>query len=308
MHLPTSDSNSFRMDGKVVVVTGGASGIGRAIAERFAKSGASVRVLDIDEHAAAVVASQMVGNDDDAKAYVCDVTQRESVRVAFQEMFQEGRVQILINNAGASHVGNLEGTTESDFDKIFSINVKGMYNCMQACVPHMKANGGGVIVNMASIAATAGLADRFAYSMSKGAVLSMTLSVARDYLPHKIRCNCISPARVHTSFVDGYLKKNYPGREKEMFQKLSEMQPIGRMADPEEVAAPAPIIRSTAGFSISTDEQAETCVSVENENRCAPALLAIQRRPPFLDHGRDVPPQARFHARKSRRRPQSQQR
>ena len=236
MHLPTSDSNSFRMDGKVVVVTGGASGIGRAIAERFAKSGASVRVLDIDEHAAAAVASRMVGNGDDAKAYVCDVTQRESVRVAFQEMFQEGRVQILINNAGVSHVGNLEGTTESDFDKIFSINVKGMYNCMQACVPHMKANGGGVILNMASIAGTSGLADRFAYSMSKGAVVAMTYSVAKDYLVHNIRCNCISPARVHTPFVDGFLRRNYPGKEREMFEKLEKAQPIGRMARPEEVA------------------------------------------------------------------------
>src|ERR1700758_532350 len=237
MHLPTSDSNSFRMDGKVVVVTGGASGIGRAIAERFAKSGASVRVLDIDEHAAAVVASQMVGNDDDAKAYVCDVTQRESVRVAFQEMFQEGRVQILINNAGASHVGNLEGTTESDFDKIFSINVKGMYNCMHASVAHMKANGGGVILNMASIAGTSGLADRFAYSMTKGAVVAMTYSVAKDYLAHNIRCNCISPARVHTPFVDGFLRRNYPGKEQEMFEKLEKSQPIGRMARPAEIAA-----------------------------------------------------------------------
>jgi NAD(P)-dependent dehydrogenase (short-subunit alcohol dehydrogenase family) len=234
--LPTGHSNSFRMDNKVAVVTGGASGIGRAIAERFAKSGANIRVLDIDEHAASAVASQMVGNGDDAKAYVCDVTQRESVIATFHKMFQEERVQILINNAGISHVGNLEETTESDFDKILSINVKGMYNCMQACVPHMKANGGGVILNMASIAATSGLADRFAYSMSKGAVVAMTYSVAKDYLAHNIRCNCISPARVHTPFVDGYLRRNYPGKEQEMFGKLAKAQPIGRMAEPEEVA------------------------------------------------------------------------
>ena len=97
------------------------------------------------------------------------------------------------------------------------MNVKGVYNCMYACVGHMKENGGGIILNMASIAATAGIADRFGYSATKGAVVAMTLSVAKDYLAHNIRCNCISPARVHTPFVDGYLRKNYPGREQEMF-------------------------------------------------------------------------------------------
>jgi NAD(P)-dependent dehydrogenase (short-subunit alcohol dehydrogenase family) len=108
---------------------------------------------------------------------------------------------------------------------------------MQACVGHMKAKGGGVILNLASIAASAGLADRFAYSTSKGAVVAMTYSVARDYLSANIRCNCISPARVHTPFVDNYLRKTYPGREQEMFEKLSQAQPIGRMAEPEEVAS-----------------------------------------------------------------------
>jgi 2-keto-3-deoxy-L-fuconate dehydrogenase len=131
----------------------------------------------------------------------------------------------------------VESTTEADFDRIFQVNVKGFYNCMQACVGHMKAHGGGVILNMASIAGSAALSDRFAYSMSKGAVIAMTYSVAKDYLSHNIRCNCISPARVHTPFVDGYLKKNYPGREKEMFEKLSQAQPIGRMGEPDEVAS-----------------------------------------------------------------------
>ena len=236
MHSLTGDSNSFRLDGKVAVVTGGASGIGRAIAERFSRSGASVRVLDLDEGMASAVAHEIAGNGWDAKAYACDVTHQESVTAAFQKIFQQQRVQILINNAGISHVGNLEGTTATDFDRIFSVNVKGMYHCMQACVPHMKTNGGGVILNMASIAATSGLADRFAYSMSKGAVVAMTYSVAKDYLAHNIRCNCISPARVHTPFVDGYLRRNYPGKEREMFEKLEKAQPIGRMGKPEEVA------------------------------------------------------------------------
>jgi NAD(P)-dependent dehydrogenase (short-subunit alcohol dehydrogenase family) len=219
------------------VVTGGASGIGRAVAQRFASSGACVCVLDIDENAAATVASEIVAGGGNAKAFGCDVAQPESVRAAFHKVLQEGRVQILVNNAGISHVGDLEGTTEPDFDRIFYVNVKGMYNCMQAAVPHMKANGGGIVLNMASIAGTSGLADRFAYSMSKGAVVAMTYSVAKDYLAYNIRCNCISPARVHTPFVDGFLRRNYPGKEREMFEKLEKSQPIGRMAKPEEIAS-----------------------------------------------------------------------
>ena len=193
-------------------------------------------MLDIDENAAATVASEILAAGGNANAYGCDVAQPESVRAAFHKVLQKGRVEILFNNAGISHVGNLEGTTEPDFDRIFCVNVKGMYNCMQAAVPHMKANGGGIVLNMASIAGTSGLADRFAYSMSKGAVVAMTYSVAKDYLAYNIRCNCISPARVHTPFVDGFLRRNYPGKEREMFEKLEKAQPIGRMAKPEEVA------------------------------------------------------------------------
>jgi 2-keto-3-deoxy-L-fuconate dehydrogenase len=231
------NSHSFRLDGKLAVVTGGASGIGRAVAQRFASSGACVRVLDIDEDAAKTVASEIASSGGNAKAYGCDVSQHDSVKTAFNNVFQEGRVHILMNNAGISHVGNLEATPGADFDRVFSVNVKGMYNCMHASVAHMKANGGGIILNMASIAGTSGLADRFAYSMSKGAVVAMTYSVARDYLAHNIRCNCISPARVHTPFVDGFLHRNYPGREQEMFEKLEKSQPIGRMAQPEEIAS-----------------------------------------------------------------------
>src|SRR6202011_4771238 len=142
------------------------------------------------------------------------------------------RVHILVNNAGVSHIGTVESTTEHDFDRVFLVNVKGYFNCISAVIGRMKSAGGGVILNMASIAGSSGLPDRFAYSTSKGAVIAMTYSVARDYLHHKIRCNCISPARVHTPFVDGYLQKNYPGREQEMFEKLSRAQPIGRMGEP----------------------------------------------------------------------------
>lgn len=165
------------------------------------------------------------------------MTNQVSVIATFEKLFLEDRVHILVNNAGISHVGTVESTTPADFDRVFSVNVKGFYNCLRAVVAHMRDNGGGVILNMASIAGWAGLADRFAYSMSKGAVIAMTYSVARDYLAHNIRCNCISPARVHTPFVDDYLRKNYPGREKEMFEQLANAQPIGRMAEPAEVAS-----------------------------------------------------------------------
>jgi 2-keto-3-deoxy-L-fuconate dehydrogenase len=236
------------------VVTGGASGIGRAVAQRFANCGACVRLLDIDESTAKTVASEIVSRGGNAKAYRCDVSQHASVKATLNEVFQEGRAHILVNNAGISHVGNLEGTRELDFDKIFSVNVKGMYNCMHACVAHMKANGGGIILNMASIAGTSGLADRFAYSMSKGAVVAMTYSVAKDYIDFNIRCNCISPARVHTPFVDGFLHRNYPGKEQEMFEKLEKSQPIGRMADPEEIAALALFLCSEeASFITGSD-------------------------------------------------------
>jgi NAD(P)-dependent dehydrogenase (short-subunit alcohol dehydrogenase family) len=147
------------------------------------------------------------------------------------------RIDVLINNAGIAHIGTLESTSESDFERIFQVNVKGAYNMMKQVIGPMKEQGGGVILNMASIAASVGIPDRFAYSMSKGAVLTMTLSVARDYVRHNIRCNCVSPARVHTPFVDGFLKANYPGQEQVMFEKLSKTQPIGRMGKPQEVAA-----------------------------------------------------------------------
>jgi len=228
---------SFRLDGKVAVVTGGASGIGAAIVQRFAKSGACVRILDIDHKQAQAVALDVVGGGGNASAFQCDVANASDVKKVFEQLFRKERIQILVNNAGISHVGRLETTTESDFDRIFQVNVKGFYNCMQASIGQMKATGGGVILNMASIAGSSGLEDRFAYSMSKGAIIAMTYSVAKDYLQYKIRCNCISPARVHTPFVDSYLRRNYPGKEKDMFAKLAAAQPIGRMGAPEEVAA-----------------------------------------------------------------------
>jgi len=235
----------------MAIVTGAATGIGRAIAQKFAANGASVCLLDISRTQAETVAVEIARAGGTASAYECDVSDRVSVESTFDTILQQVRVHILVNNAGVSHIGTVESTTEHDFDRVLRVNVKGYFNCINAVIGRMKSAGGGVILNMASVAGSAGLADRFAYSTSKGAAIAMTYSVARDYIGDNIRCNCISPARVHTTFVDGYLKKNYPGREQEMFEELAKTQPIGRMGEPEEVASLALFLCSDAASFIT---------------------------------------------------------
>lgn len=226
----------FSLKGKSAIVTGGASGIGKSIARRFTEQGAHVYILEDNREKGEETLEELSANNGKATLYQCDVSRQAQVKEVVDQIAKEGPIDILVNNAGIAHVGNVENTTEADMDRIYQVNVKGVYNCIYAVIPYMKQQHHGCIINMASIASVVGIADRFAYSMSKGAALTMTYSVAKDYLEYGIRCNSISPARVHTPFVDGFIAKNYPGKETEMFEKLSKSQPIGRMGKTEEVA------------------------------------------------------------------------
>jgi NAD(P)-dependent dehydrogenase (short-subunit alcohol dehydrogenase family) len=244
----------FRLDDRKIIITGAGSGIGKSIALLFARRGGDLCLLDVDEAGGKEVTDAIREEGGKARFYCCNVADQAVVKRTIEEVAgPEGRIQVLVNNAGIAHVGNAENTDEKDFVRIFDVNVRGFYNCIHEVIPYMKA-GGGVILNMASVAATVGIADRFAYSASKGAVIGMTVSVAKDYVKEGIRCNSISPGRVHTPFVDGFIAKNYPGREKEMFEKLSKTQPIGRMAKPDEIAFLALYLCSDeASFITGTD-------------------------------------------------------
>lgn len=241
----------FSLQNKKAVVTGGGSGIGKAISALFAKQGAEVHIIELTDESAQAAVAEIRATGGKVFSHACNVANQQEVLATFEKI---GSINILVNNAGIAHVGNVETTPEADFDRIMNVNVKGVYNCLHAAIPQLRQSAGGVIVNMASIAAWVGIPDRFAYSTAKGAVMAMTLSVAKDYMAENIRCNSISPARVHTPFVDGFIFKNYPGKEAEMFDKLSKSQPIGRMGKPDEVAALALFLCSDeAGFITGCD-------------------------------------------------------
>ena len=215
----------FDLSGKKAVVTGGSNGIGKAISNTLKSQGAEVFILDLNENQSHKKAG--------IQTIITDISQWSQINSSLTSI--PNTVDILINNAGIGFVGNLEQTEEADFDRLYQVNVKGVFNCVKAILPRMKKKG-GVIINMASIVSHVAVKERLGYTMTKGAVFAMTNAIAKDYLSYGIRCNSISPARVHTPFVDDYLKKNYLGKEREMFEKLSKTQPIGRMAEPQEVA------------------------------------------------------------------------
>ena len=228
--------NKFSLQNKTALITGGGSGIGEAIAQTFANQDAKVFIIDQNLDAANKTVEKINKKGLSAKAYKCDVSNNKNVSNVINEISKTSTIDILINNAGIAHVGNIEACEEKDLDHLYEINIKGVYNCTRAIIPFMVKNKNGCIINLTSIASSVGIKDRFAYSMSKGAVLTMTYSIASDYINDNIRCNCISPARVHTPFVDGFIRKNYPGQEKKMFENLSKTQPIGRMGTPQEIA------------------------------------------------------------------------
>ena len=242
------------------IVTGGGSGIGQAIAISLAQQGHKVIIADLDLAAAkqtqdlinahipstkapskkvanAETTSKQTAKVNRAITVALNVADGEQVSQVFSEIAKEHGIDILINNAGIGAVGTIEETSEAELDKLYNVNVKGIYHCSLAAIAAMKKQQSGIIINMASVASSVGIADRFAYSMTKGAVLTMTYSIAKDYLSDNIRCNCVSPGRVHTPFVDAFLEKNYPDTKAEMFDKLSKTQPIGRMGSPDEVAS-----------------------------------------------------------------------
>ena len=215
----------FDLSKKKAVVTGGSNGIGKAIANTLKNQGAEVFILDLNENQSHKKAG--------IQTIITDITKWSQINSSLTSI--PNTVDILINNAGIGFVGNIEQTEEADFDRLYQVNVKGVFNCVKAILPRMKKKG-GVIINMASIVSHIAVKERLGYAMTKGAVFAMTNAIAKDYLSYGIRCNSVSPARVHTPFVDDYLKKNYLGKEKEMFERLSKTQPIGRMAEPQEVA------------------------------------------------------------------------
>lgn len=241
----------FTLTNKIAVITGAGSGIGQAIARLFAQQGATVHLPELQAATATQTLQEIEAAGYKGNAYSCDITDALQVEAVMQAI---GAFDILVNCAGIAHVGTATTTTAQDFDRVYQVNVKGTYHCLHYGIPLMQQRGGGVILNVASIAALTGIPDRFAYSMSKGAIHAISMSVARDYLSHNIRCNSISPARVHTPFVDGFIAKNYPGREEEMFQKLAASQPMGRMGHVTEIAQLALYLCSDAASFISGND------------------------------------------------------
>lgn len=218
----------FRLDGKVALVTGGASGIGAATCRELARAGATVIVADLNLPAAEALAKELPG----ARSVQLDVTSAASIaRIAVEIE----KLDILVNNAGIGLVGDIAATAEEDFDRVMRVNAYSMFLVTKAMLPKLLETRGS-IVNIGSIAGQVGVKQRFAYCASKGAVIAMTRQLAVDY-PQQLRVNCIAPGTVQSPFVEGYLEKYHAHEKEQMREQLRQRQPIGRLGTSEEVAS-----------------------------------------------------------------------
>jgi NAD(P)-dependent dehydrogenase (short-subunit alcohol dehydrogenase family) len=227
----------FRLDGKVAMVTGAASGIGEQIARLYARQGAAVVIGDRDEQGSRRVAEAIAGEGGRAVVQQLDVTNAQSAEEAVRAAIGAfGGLHILVNNAGVGYVGDVLETDEGEYDKLMAVNVKGVFLCSRAALRHMVEHGGGVIVNIASVAGQVAVSRRFAYGASKGAVIAMTKSMAMDLVERGIRVNCICPGTIYTPFVEGYLNRFHQHNREETLAGLNARQPVGRLGRPDEVA------------------------------------------------------------------------
>ena len=228
----------FDLTGKAALVTGAGSGIGAAISATFAAAGARVIVTDRDEPSAKATAERIIAKGGSAMAFALDVTdQAQCDRRAEDVLALTGALDVLVNNAGAGHVGTLLQTTGADLDRLYAVNVRGVFNVTRAFLPSMLQRRAGVIINLASIGGIVGIRDRLAYCTTKFAVVGLTKSMALDHALDGIRVNCICPGRVETPWVAERLRE-YPDPEAAR-REMTATQAVGRMGQPEEVAAAA---------------------------------------------------------------------
>jgi len=250
-----TSSAPFRLDGKVALVTGAGSGIGEQIARVYARQGAAVIVGDRDEAGGTRVTTLIVAEGGRARYQPLDVTDSASAQDAVAPRpATEGGLHVLVNNAGIGYVGDVLETDEGEYEKLMAVNARGVFLCSKAAVAHMVAHGGGVIVNMASVAGMVAVGRRFAYGASKGAVIAMTKSMAIDLVERGVRVNCICPGTIHTPFVEGYLDRFHKDNKEETLAGLNARQPMGRLGMPEEIAYAALYLASDeAAFATGSE-------------------------------------------------------